>query len=261
MNTEDNKKLPILSVQSLHFSIGGTSILNGIECRIFEGETVGVIGPNGSGKTTFFNCLSGFCMPDAGEILFKGTKITDMPPHKRARLGIGRVFQNFGVFKEMTVIENVIVAIESREALWRSFFPWGTQNKRNRSEAYDFLEKVGLHEKAEEKTSSLSGGQMRLLEIIRALAFGADLFLLDEPTAGVSPKMKDDVAKLIRLLQEEDKTIMVIEHDLNFIEGFCERIMVIDVGRIVLDGEPDKVRRDPLLQKIYFGKDANEKTL
>jgi len=244
----------MLEVKDLSFRIKDMEILNGVTLRVAPGETVGLIGPNGSGKTTLFNCVSGFHYPTTGTIHLKGDNITTMRPYKRALLGLGRVFQNFGVFRDMTVLENVVTALESRQSVWKVFFPWCAQHKVNRETAWDYLAEVGLTEKINQKAGSLSGGQMRLLEITRTLAFGADLFLLDEPTAGVSPKMKDDVAALIKKLQELGKTVLIIEHDINFIQKFCERIIVLDVGRVVLDGSLEEVRNSEVLKEIYFGK-------
>ena len=242
-----------LELNSLHFSIGGSSILNGISFKVRKGETLGIIGPNGSGKTTLFNCLSGFHFPSAGKIFFGDREVTDLNPHLRAMLGIGRVFQNFGIFKEMTVAENILTALESRARKCKNF-----ENNDKHGETISYLKMAGLDGKAKDKAGTLSGGQMRLLEMIRTLAFGADLFLLDEPTAGVSPKMKEQVAALIRTLQERVCTIMIIEHDINFIQKFCDRIVVLDLGKVVLDDTPEQVRQNPLLHQIYFGKDSNQ---
>lgn len=243
----------MLQVQDVEFSINGLKILNRVVFNVSPGETVGIIGPNGSGKTTLFNCISGFNIPARGSIIFKDQDITSMAPFRRAALGLGRVFQDAGVFREMSVLENLIVALEGRQSLAATFWPWSGRNRENRALAKQYLKEVGLKDRAEDKASSLSGGQIRLLEIIRTLAFGADLFLLDEPTAGVSPKMKDDVAHLIMRLQEMHKTVLVIEHDINFIQKFCDRIMVLDVGRVVLDDAPEKIRKNELLHEIYFG--------
>jgi len=244
----------MLRIENLYFRIHDLHILNGVNFAVRPGETLGIIGPNGSGKTTLFNCISGFNIPDEGRILFKGQDITRARPFRRARIGLGRVFQNFGIFKEMTVLENVLTAVESRERLWTSLVPWLARHAENRAGAAHYLTEVGLEAKADQKAGSLSGGQMRLLEIVRTLAFGADLLLLDEPTAGVSPKMKDDVAALLRKLRELGKTVLIIEHDLNFIQGFCERILVLDVGRVLLDDVPEAVQGSELLKEIYFGR-------
>ena len=246
-----DEKKEMLTISDLRFKIGRTSILNGVEFVVQRAERLGIIGPNGSGKTTLFNCISGFNVPSAGKIIFKGEDITHASPHHKAALGLGRVFQEFGVFKEMTVSENVITALESKQNM--IFVPWSRKHRANREKALECLEMVKLQEKAKEKAGSLSGGQMRLLEIVRAIASGADLFLLDEPTAGVSPKMKHEVETLLQKLCEMGKTVLIIEHDLNFIQKLCDRIIVLDVGKVVLDDTPENVRSHPLLQEIYFG--------
>jgi branched-chain amino acid transport system ATP-binding protein len=241
----------MLTVSNLRFRIGDMRILNGINFSVQAGDKLGIIGPNGSGKTTLFNCISGFNMPTTGKIYFRGHDITRISPSKRASYGIGRVFQNFGIFREMTVMENIQIALEATgQAV---LFPWSKTNKNNKEKVLEFLCSVGLEERAKEKAGSLSGGQMRLLEITRAIAFGAELFLLDEPTAGVSPKMKKQIEHSLQKLQELEKTVLIIEHDINFIQQLCDRIIVLDMGRVMLDGAADEVRCDPRLQEIYFG--------
>ena len=241
----------MLQVRNLTFRIGDAHILNGISFDISAGERLGIIGPNGSGKTTLFNCISGFNLPTSGTLRFKDTIITKLSPSSRASLGLGRVFQNFGVFREMTVLDNMLTAIESRQPAL--VFPWSGRAKANRAKALECLAMVRLEGKAEAKAGSLSGGQMRLLEIVRAIAYGAELFLLDEPTAGVSPRMKDEILAVLRTLHGLKKMVMIIEHDINFIQSLCDRVMVLDMGQVVLDGTPEVVRGDPRLQDIYFG--------
>jgi branched-chain amino acid transport system ATP-binding protein len=244
----------MLNISDLCVSFGGSPVLNGISCSITNNETVGIIGPNGSGKTTLFNCISGFTACDNGSITFRSERIESMPPHLRARKGLGRVFQNFGIFREMTLIDNILLALESRKGAPLALFPWSPKIRSMRHEALALLEQIQLASKASAKASSLSGGQMRLLEIIRALAVGSELFLLDEPTAGVSPRMKEDVAAIIKRLQEMGKTVLIIEHDISFIQKFCSRIIVLNDGKIALDDTPERVRSDETLKEIYFGR-------
>ena len=244
--------MPLLSAQNLSLSIDSQSILKDISFEVNEGEIVGLIGPNGSGKTTLFNVLSGFLKPTNGSIKFNNEDITSLAPAKRAQHGIGRVFQNFGIFREMTLEENVLVALESIPKDQRAKF--GNLHDKVKST----LKLVGLEDRAKAKASSLSGGQMRLLEIGRTLASGKELFLLDEPTAGVSPKMTKDVSALIRELKTKGKTVMIIEHDLPFIAEICDRVLVLDVGSIVLQGAPEEIHGDRKLQEIYFGADPTE---
>jgi ABC-type branched-subunit amino acid transport system ATPase component len=246
----------MLEIADIVVSFRGTKVLNGISCSITSGETVGVIGPNGSGKTTLFNCVSGFAPCDDGTIKLRGERIDQLTAHLRARRGLGRVFQNFGIFREMTLLENIQLALESRHDHTAGFLPWSKRTREIKEEAMTFLQEVGLEKKAVDKAGSLSGGQMRLLEIIRTLARGAELFLLDEPTAGVSPRMKEDIARSIKNLQSLGKTVLIIEHDITFIQKFCDRIVVLEEGRVVLDDTPERVRNDERLQEIYFGRDA-----
>jgi len=247
----------MLQVSELYLQIGDANILNGVTLNADSGDAVGIIGPNGSGKTSLFNCLSGFVFPKSGTIRFKDHDITALPPFSRAERGIGRVFQSFGIFREMTVLENLMVALESRASIWGTFLPWSKGSRSLREEAKGYAAQVGLSEKVQHKAGSLSGGQMRLLEIIRALAFGSELFLLDEPTAGVSPKMKEEVANLISHVQSLGKTTLIIEHDINFVQSFSKRVIVLDQGKVILEGTPDEVRSNERLQEIYFGKRAH----
>ena len=244
--------MPLLSVSNLSLTLSNQKILKDISFDVEQGEIIGIIGPNGSGKTTLFNVLSGFLKPEIGSIHFCGKDVTQLSPAKRAQGGIGRVFQNFGIFREMTLAENVLVAFEALPK----------EQKKSlgdlRQKVHATLKLVGLNDRAKEKASSLSGGQMRLLEIGRTLASGKELFLLDEPTAGVSPKMTSDVSSIITELKKERKTVLIIEHDLPFISKICDRVIVLDVGKIVISGTPQEVHHDKKLQEIYFGADPTE---
>ena len=239
--------MSILSLSGISLAFGDHKVLQNISFDIIEGQVVGLIGPNGSGKTTLFNVISGFLEPTGGNITFKGENITRLGPSVRAQRGIGRVFQNFGIFREMTLLENVQVALEALPRERRADL--GDVRKV----AKETLEMVGLADHAGKKAGSLSGGQMRLLEIARTLRSGKELFLLDEPTAGVSPKMTSQVADLIRELKKEGKTVLIIEHDLPFISRICDEVIVLDVGEVVIKGAPDNVKKSKKLQEVYFG--------
>lgn len=244
---------PILTAHDLRFAPNGRAILDGVSFSVRPGEAIALIGPNGSGKTTLLNALSGL-IPATGRIDFRGTDVARLPAWRRARLGIGRVFQESGIFRDMTVIENLILAIETRRPGFAKFLPWTAAAREIRSEAESALRDVGLVAKADEKASSLSGGQLRLLEIARTLLLGSELFLLDEPTAGVSPRMKSDVAAQLAKLKKLGKTVIIIEHDLAWLDGLVERTLVLDSGKLVLDGPTTEIRRSELLREIYFGK-------
>jgi branched-chain amino acid transport system ATP-binding protein len=242
----------MLRLDSIEVSFGQTKILRGISTSFTS--TTGIIGPNGSGKTTLFNAISGFVPTLKGSIRINDDELVGKTPDARARMGLGRVFQNFGIFRELTVIENVNLALSAKESIWRTFIPSPSHSRKIESHSESFLEAVGIVEKRNEKAANLSGGQMRLLEIARALAMDASVYLLDEPTAGVSPKLKTEVARAIKLLIDAKKTVLIIEHDMSFIRQFVDRIIVLDQGQIVADGEPETVTADPKVQEIYFGK-------
>lgn len=240
---------PLLSVSNLSLTIGNHKILSDISFDVQKGEIIGLIGPNGSGKTTLFNVLSGFLKPTGGSVTYNRETITGMSPSQRAKRGIGRVFQNFGIFREMTLEENILVALEALPKDQRK----SLGNLKDVTSGT--LDMVGLSEHAKKKAGSLSGGQMRLLEIARTLKAGKELFLLDEPTAGVSPKMTHQVADIIAELKAQEKTVLIIEHDLPFIAKICDKVIVLDVGHVVMQGEPKEVQKSKELQEIYFGAD------
>lgn len=240
---------PILSVSRLSLVIQNHTILKGVSFAVEAGEVVGLIGPNGSGKTTLFNVLSGFLKPAQGTIRLKGEDISRLPPSMRAKKGVGRVFQNFGIFREMTLEENVLVALEALPSQQRKVM--GNLH----DSVHETLKMAGLEHVAKKKAGTLSGGQMRLLEIARTFRSGKELLLLDEPTAGVSPKMTHQIADLIRSLKQQGRTILVIEHDLPFIAKICDRIIVLDVGEVALEGTPAEVQTSKKLKEIYFGAD------
>jgi branched-chain amino acid transport system ATP-binding protein len=241
--------MSVLQVQDLSLTLGDQTILRNVSFNVAQGEIIGLIGPNGSGKTTLFNVLSGFLKPTFGSVSLRDHDITRASPSERAKQGIGRVFQNFGIFRDMTLEENVLVALEALPKEKR-------KTKQELKKAVDAtLAMVHLQSHAKKKAGSLSGGQMRLLEIARTLVCGKELFLLDEPTAGVSPKMTSQVADLIGELKKEGKTVLIVEHDLPFISRICDRVLVLDLGEVVLQGSPSEVKKDRKLQELYFGAD------
>ena len=242
----------MLQIKDLTVAFGKQTILQSI--GFSASGTLGIIGPNGSGKTTLFNALSGFVSAQKGSILIDGIDISSLAPDRRAQAGVARVFQNFGVFRDLTVLENVTLALSVKLPFWKIMLPVPGIAKQLSQEAVQFLEQVGIADRRFDKANLLSGGQMRLLEIARALAMDKKVYLLDEPTAGVSPKLKEQVAAAIRLLIAAKKTVLIIEHDMNFIRSFVDRILVLDQGSIVSDGSPEAVVADPVVQEIYFGR-------
>lgn len=223
-----------MKVEDIVVSLGGSLILKNLSFNVEAGETVGIIGPNGSGKTTLFNVISGFVKQSLGTIELDGERIEHYPPFIRAQKGIGRVFQSGGIFGELTVMENLIITGKK--------VPFD-----------ELLKAIGLLEKSKEPASLLSGGQKRLLELIRAEITDPKVLLLDEPTAGVAPNMKQVLAERINSLKSKNRSLLIIEHDIQFISSLCDRVVVLFQGEIVISGKPDEIRRDPYLQEIYFG--------
>ncbi len=244
----------VLSLENLHVQIGQRMILQDISFEVHAGEVVGIIGPNGCGKTTLLNAISGFLPVDTGTISVNGIDIMDLPAHRRAELGVIRGFQHVGVFREMTVEENLMMAVERAEK-----YPWwwmlSADYRIKMSAAIDIaLEEVGLTAHKESLAGILSGGQLRLLELARLKILPGNLLLIDEPTAGVAPVLRDNLAKMIRKFSKDHgRTVVIIEHDLRFLFNIAERIIVLVDGQKYLEGTPEEVRRDERLQKIYFG--------
>lgn len=244
-----------------HVSIqfGGLTAVNDFSISLYPGELVGLIGPNGAGKTTVFNTMTGFITPAQGDIFWKGRKITRLPAHKVTALGIARTFQNIRIFTDMTVLENVMVSFHysTTSRFWDAMLRTprhGREERRIRMEAMRCLEEVGLEHLASEKGGTLPYGQQRKLEIARALAVNPELLLLDEPAAGMNPMETIELAHLIRRIRGDHGTgILLIEHDMKFVMGLCERIKVINYGHSIAEGAPSAVTRNKAVIKAYLG--------
>jgi branched-chain amino acid transport system ATP-binding protein len=246
-------------VVSKHFM--GIVALDGVSVDVVKGEILGVIGPNGAGKTTLFNVITGLYEPDTGRVFLNGKDITTLLPHRRIRLGMARTFQNLEIFRDMSVLENVMVGGHTRlkAGFWRSMLNTGGKRAEERSlreEALALLARLGLSDKAFEPAVSLSYGNQRRVEIARALASKPAIVFLDEPAAGMNPKETQELAELIvRLKAELDLTIVIIEHDMNLIMDICYRIVVMTEGRVLTSGAPSEIRKDPRVLDAYLGGD------
>jgi branched-chain amino acid transport system ATP-binding protein len=224
----------------------------------------GLIGPNGAGKTTVFNLVTGLVAPSAGEITLEGRRLTGLAPHRITRLGLGRTFQNIRVFKEMSLLDNVMVGMHTHlgygTAAWLFGLPaFRDQERSARAKAHEFLGWVGLAHKADELADGLSYGEQRKLELARALATQPRLLLLDEPVAGMNSGEKLELMTQIRRIAARGYTIFMIEHDMRFVMGLCERIAVLNFGRIIAEGAPEEIQRHPDVIEAYLGRD--EETL
>ncbi len=254
----------VLLIDNVTKRFGGLVAVDQFNGYIKQGELVGLIGPNGAGKTTLFNVITGMYAPDEGRIFFFGRDISGHKPHEITRYGIARTFQNIRLFSDMTVLENVMVPQHLKLRSWLWFFKCVAKTpgsirmeKQMYSEAFKLLNRVGLESFANDKASSLPYGLQRKLEIARALATNPKLLLLDEPAAGMNPQETYELMEFIKKVRNDfSLTIMIIEHDMKVIMGICERIYVMDYGKLIAQGSPQQIQSDPVVIKAYLGEEV-----
>ena len=255
----------ILNVSGLTIRFGGLTAIDDFSMHIDEGEFVGLIGPNGAGKTTFFNSLTGNVDPTEGKVEFCGDSLAGKIPSEISHMGISRTFQNIRIFPKMTVLENVCIPLHSKPSYGVLKAGFGlksvkAEDERIRQEAMSFLENLGILEYADYEAGTLAYGLQRRLEIARALAAHPKLLLLDEPAAGMN---NDECRELVELLQSVHKkynlTILLIEHHMDVIQALCERIYVLNLGKLLKEGTPRDVLSDPEVVRAYLGDRGNRK--
>jgi branched-chain amino acid transport system ATP-binding protein len=255
--------MSMLSIRGVGKHFGGLQVLQDVTFEVPGGSIFGLIGPNGAGKTTVFNLVTGLLQASAGSIAFQGRDLAGVAPHHITRLGIARTFQNIRIFKEMTLLENVMVGMHHLVdygplALFFATPACRNAERRARERALELLSWVKLDHKARLFADSLSYGDQRKLEFARALATEPKLLLLDEPVAGMNPSEKDVLMEEIRNIRDRGYGIFLIEHDMRFVMGLCDRIAVLNFGRIIAEGAPEGIRNHPDVIEAYLGRDESE---
>lgn len=246
-------------LDKLVMRFGGLTAVHDFSIKLRPGELVGLIGPNGAGKTTVFNMITGFLTPTSGRVIWQDKEITGIPVHKVTEQGIARTFQNIRLFTDLTVLENTMISFHQRirTYFWEAMCglpSYKREEKRIRDRAMEFLQELGLVHLAKEKAGGLAYGQQRRLEIARALATRPKLLLLDEPAAGMNPQETNELAVLVRELRDKHSlTIFLIEHDMKFVMGLCERIKVLDYGITIAEGTPAEIQSNRAVIKAYLG--------
>ncbi|HFI0321665.1 TPA: ABC transporter ATP-binding protein [Streptococcus suis] len=252
----------LLEVKDLTKNFGGLTAVGDVTMELHEGELVGLIGPNGAGKTTLFNLLTGVYEPSEGTITLAGTLLNGKAPSKIASLGLGRTFQNIRLFKNMTVLENVLIGLgnHGKAEVFASFFrlPAFYKNEESlKTKAIELLKIFDLDGDVDTLAKNLPYGQQRRLEIVRALATEPKILFLDEPAAGMNPQETAELTQLIRKIKEEfNITIMLIEHDMSLVMEVTERIYVLEYGRLIAHGTPAEIRRNKRVIEAYLGGEA-----
>jgi len=258
--------MTVLKLEEISIYFGGLKAVSSFNLQLEEGELMGLIGPNGAGKTTIFNMITGVYAPSKGDIYLRQKdslkKIAGLKPYQITRLGMARTFQNIRLFKDLSVLDNVRIAHHFNiqyNALQSIFRTPGFYKEEAEAmeKALELLKLFNIDQKCDELAKNLPYGEQRKLEIARALATNPRLLLLDEPAAGMNPQETIDLMQLIQFIREKfNLTILLIEHDMNLVMGICERIVVLDYGQVIAEGNPEAIKHNPRVIKAYLGEEV-----
>jgi branched-chain amino acid transport system ATP-binding protein len=255
--------MKILNTDKVTMKFGGVTAVKDFSLELNKNEIVAVIGPNGAGKTTTFNMITGVYKPTTGNVFFNGKDITGIKPDKITKLGIARTFQNIRLFKDLSVLDNVLIAnhLHLKSGLFESVLTLPGYRREERQmvdKSMELLERVGLADLKDEKSGSLPYGKQRRLEIARALTTNPQILLLDEPAAGMNPKETEDLTVFIKEIRDEfDLKIFPIEHHMHLVMGICDRIYVLDYGITIANGTPHEIQNNKRVIEAYLGVDEN----
>ncbi|XYI32720.1 ABC-type branched-chain amino acid transport system, ATPase component LivG [Cupriavidus oxalaticus] len=245
---------PLLETRDLTIRFGGHVAVNAVSCAFRPGELTCIVGPNGAGKTTYFNLVSGQLPPTAGQILLDGEDVTRLPVSQKTRRGIGRAFQLTSLFPQLSVLENVRLAVQARQQRGIDLFSMWTSHREVRAQALAILERVALAGKQHLTVASLPHGDQRKLEVGILLALQPRVFMFDEPTAGMSVDEVPVILDLIReIRQDRSKTVLLVEHKMDVVRSLADRIIVLHNGTLMADGDPAEVIASPVVQQAYLG--------
>lgn len=254
----NQNNLKILELKNLTKKFDGLIAVDNVSVDFYKNKITALIGPNGAGKTTIFNLITGLYTPTSGEIIFKNKRLNNLKPYQIAKLGIARLFQDVRVFQKLTALENILTVFpdEVGENFLDGIFKRKTTKLREKEQiekAKEYLEFVGLSGYEDHLAGNLSYGQQKLLAIARLMASGADVFLLDEPIAGIHPKLIKKISQLILNMKEMGKTIIFIEHNINVVIEVADWVYLLDEGKVVAFGLPDEILYDDITRKVYLG--------